>query len=94
MARLRGEDEVDAIRGDITKIVHARIDGLICQGLPVEILRGIEAELLMEAGASWRELDALLRNRNIYDIYNELLAARSVSQKARKALMIMLAARY
>lgn len=111
MARLRGEDEVDAISGKITKVVHARIDELICQGLPVEILREIGVELLaradrtfpwvslilslleqeVEAGASRRELDALLRNRNIYDIYSELLACRSVSQKARKALMIMLA---
>ncbi|KAI1409382.1 hypothetical protein F5Y13DRAFT_170299 [Hypoxylon sp. FL1857] len=112
MARLRGEDEVDAISGDISKVVHARIDELVCQGLPIEVLRGIEAKLLaradrtflwvslilslleqkVEDGASRRELDAILKNRNIYNIYSELLASRSASQEARKALMIILAA--
>ncbi|KAI0840854.1 hypothetical protein F5Y06DRAFT_294126 [Hypoxylon sp. FL0890] len=112
IARLRGEDETDAISGDVTKVVHTRINELICQGLPIQILRGMEAEIVaranrtflwvslilslleqkVEAGASRRELDALLKNRDIYNIYSELLSSRSTSQKARKVLMIILAA--
>ncbi|XDG09599.1 hypothetical protein ABKA04_009214 [Annulohypoxylon sp. FPYF3050] len=110
--RLRGEDEIDSISDDITKVVHAKVDELICQGFPIEVLNDIRGKILaradrtflwvslilslleqkVEAGASRRELDKLLRNRDIYNIYSELLATRSGSQKARKILMIMLAA--
>ncbi|KAI2637009.1 hypothetical protein GGS26DRAFT_546781 [Hypomontagnella submonticulosa] len=110
--RLRGEDETDAISGDITKVVRAKVDDLICQGLPQELLEDIEAELLakadrtflwvslilnlfeqkVESGASRRELDKLLRNRDIYNIYGELLASHSDSPRSRRILEIILAA--
>ncbi|KAI0387620.1 hypothetical protein F5Y04DRAFT_8385 [Hypomontagnella monticulosa] len=110
--RLRGEDEIDAISGDITKVVHARVDELICRGLPLELLEGIEAELLaradrtflwvslilnlfeqkVESGASRRELDNILNNRDIYNIYSELLASCSGSSRSRRILEIILAA--
>lgn len=110
--RLQGEDEIDAISDDIAKVVHAKIDELICQGFPVGVLNGIRSKILagadrtflwvslilslleqkVEAGASRRELYQLLRNRDIYNIYSELLAACSDSQGAQKILQIMLAA--
>ncbi|KAI1076580.1 hypothetical protein F5B20DRAFT_555609 [Whalleya microplaca] len=112
MIRLRGEDETDAISDDITKVVKAKINDLIHQGLPREILEEVEAQLIVradrtflwvslilnlleqkvEAGASRRELDELLRNRDIFNVYSELLASRLENPKAQKLLSIVLAA--
>ncbi|KAK4443260.1 ankyrin repeat protein [Podospora aff. communis PSN243] len=44
----------------------------------------------VEAGASQRELDDVLRTRDIFSIYSQLLASRSDSPRARKALAIIL----
>lgn len=54
------------------------------------VLNLLEAKV--EAGASRRELDAVLKTRNIYSIYTQLLEGSSNSQRARKLLNIILAA--
>ncbi|KAH6855721.1 hypothetical protein B0I37DRAFT_365570 [Chaetomium sp. MPI-CAGE-AT-0009] len=46
----------------------------------------------VEAGASRRELDEVLKTRDIFDIYTQLLESRSKSPRARKMLGIILAA--
>ncbi|KAK0731910.1 hypothetical protein B0H67DRAFT_90175 [Lasiosphaeris hirsuta] len=54
------------------------------------ILRLLEQKV--EAGASRRELDQVLKTRDIYDIYSQLLASSPDSPRARKMLNIILAA--
>ncbi|EGY21427.1 NACHT and WD domain-containing protein [Verticillium dahliae VdLs.17] len=112
LIRLRGEDETDAISADINRVIRSKVDELIHQGLPFQLLQTVQAELVeradrtflwvslildlleqkVEAGASQRELDELLRNRDIFRIYRELLQLRSESPRARKMLQIILGA--
>ncbi|KAF3353859.1 Bile pigment transporter 1 [Verticillium dahliae VDG1] len=112
LIRLRGEDETDAISADINRVIRSKVDELIHQGLPFQLLQTVQAELVeradrtflwvslildlleqkVEAGASQRELDELLRNRDIFRIYRELLELRSESPRARKMLQIILGA--
>lgn len=112
LLRLRGEDETDAISADINAVIKSKVDELIRQGLPFELLQTIQTELIeradrtflwvslildlleqkVEAGASRRELDELLRNKDIFRIYSELLELRSASPRARKMLQIILGA--
>jgi len=49
VARLRGEDQIDAINQDIELVVKAAIQRLIQGGFPKEILRGLELEIIKRA---------------------------------------------
>ncbi|KAK1989533.1 hypothetical protein LZ30DRAFT_576096 [Colletotrichum cereale] len=57
----------------------------------VSLVLGLLEEKV-EGGASRRELDDILRTRDIYNIYAELLASRPDLPKARKMLNLILAA--
>ncbi|KAK6065678.1 ankyrin repeat protein [Seiridium cupressi] len=96
MTRLRGKDQTDALSFAIEKVITASIPELVDQGLSSELLEDIRKQLIkpekMETGKSRRELDAILRNRDIYTVYAELLAMRSNATNARKMLSILLVA--
>ncbi|KAK6063074.1 ankyrin repeat protein [Seiridium cupressi] len=90
MTRLRGKDQTDALSFAIEEVITASIPELVDQGLSSELLEDIPEK--METGKSRRELDAILRNRDIYTVYAELLAMRSNATNARKMLSILLVA--
>lgn len=112
MIRLRGEDEVDSISGDLNLVIRAAVAELASQGLPEELLEDVEAEIIaradrtflwatlilqmlqerVEAGASRRELDEILRSRDIDAVYARLLSGRRDVPRARKLLSVVLAA--
>ena len=110
--RLRMEDETVVISSDVTKVIKAKVDGLIRLGFPVAILEDIQAQLIyradrtflwvslilelmeqkLEVGASLHELVKLLKNRDIYHVYSQLLAFSVDTPRARKMLQLVLAA--
>jgi hypothetical protein len=112
MTRLRGEDQTDAISQDIELVVRAAIQRLSQGGLPGQILKCLEKEIIKradrthlwtaltikliqeraEAGASRRELEAILQSRNIDNVYAGLLNGKGSPVQARKLLSIILAA--
>lgn len=110
--RLRGEDETEAISGDVELVVRSHVNELESQGLPRGLLSGLQdalieradrtflwttlmIELLKDAaisGASQRELEELLENRNIDSIYAKLLERSMNVDNSRKLLQLVLAA--
>ncbi|KAF0317581.1 ankyrin repeat protein [Colletotrichum asianum] len=49
MMRLRAEDETESISDDVSRVVAAKIEDLIDRGLPVGLLKSLQAELLKRA---------------------------------------------
>ncbi|KAK2678869.1 P-loop containing nucleoside triphosphate hydrolase [Fusarium oxysporum f. sp. vasinfectum] len=112
MIRLRGEDQIDSINADISRVVDVTISGLVQDGLPGDFLDDVKDQLIRRAdrtflwvtliiqllaakadtGASPRDLDEILKSRDIDTIYSEMLASRSKEPRARKMLGIILAA--
>lgn len=66
---LRREDEIDAIRQDITVVVGDRIGDLVAQGLLVELLAVVEAELISRADRAflWVSLALSLLEERVED---------------------------
>ncbi|SCV27413.1 uncharacterized protein FFB14_01537 [Fusarium fujikuroi] len=112
MVRLRGEDQIDSISADISRVVNVTISDLVQGGLPNDFLDDVKDQLIRRAdrtflwvtliiqllaakadtGASPRELDAIIKSRDIDTIYSEMLESRSKEPRARKMLGIILAA--
>ncbi|KAI8175911.1 Vegetative incompatibility protein HET-E-1 [Colletotrichum sp. SAR 10_75] len=49
MMRLRAEDETESISDDVSRVVAAKIEDLIDRGLPVGLLKSLQAELVKRA---------------------------------------------
>ncbi|KAF4466981.1 ankyrin repeat [Fusarium albosuccineum] len=112
MIRLRGEDQIDSISADISRVVDVTISGLVQDGLPEDFLDDVRDQLIQRAdrtflwvtliiqllaakadtGASRRDLDQILRSRDIDAVYSEMLATHAKASRARKMLSIILAA--
>ncbi|KAI8152220.1 Vegetative incompatibility protein HET-E-1 [Colletotrichum sp. SAR 10_70] len=49
MMRLRAEDETESISDDVSRVVAAKIEDLIDRGLPIGLLKSLQAELVKRA---------------------------------------------
>jgi protein SERAC1 len=97
-------DVAIVVRSRIADMIYSGLPAQLLEAVEAELIIHADRTFLwvslvlslleekVEEGASKRELDEILRTRDIYDVYGKLLASRSESSRARKLLNIVLAA--
>ncbi|GKT55468.1 ankyrin repeat protein [Colletotrichum tofieldiae] len=98
------DDVSKVIKARIDDLIDRGFPVVLLENLQIELIKRADRTFLwvslvlslleekVEGGASRRELDDILRTRDIYSIYAELLASRPDLPKARKMLNLILAA--
>jgi len=99
-----GNDVTRVIESQIEGLIEDGLPGELMETVQRELIARADRTFLwvslvlnllqekVEAGASKRELDAVLKTRDIYSIYSQLLESKPNHKRARKLLSIILAA--
>ncbi|KAK0640557.1 hypothetical protein B0T16DRAFT_438603 [Cercophora newfieldiana] len=99
-----GADVTSVIRFKIQDLVESGLPRELLEKVQLELIARADRTFLwvslvlslleekVEAGASKRELDAVLKTRDIFAIYSQLLESKPNTERAKKLLYIVLAA--